>query len=65
MCIRDRSCELAVVSAKNGKSGVVGLDDNDDNKMGLIDFKRIKGGKPFDVNQEWFSSLLSEIGQKN
>ena len=59
------SCELAVVSAKNGKSGVVGLDDNDDNKMGLIDFKRIKGGKPFDVNQEWFSSLLSEIGQKN
>ena len=59
------SCELAVVSAKNGKSGVVGLDDNNDNKMGLIDFKRIKGGKPFDVNQEWFSSLLSEIGQKN
>ena len=59
------SCELAVVSAKNGKSGVVGLDDNDDNKMGLIDFKRIRGGKPFDVNQEWFSSLLSEIGQKN
>ena len=59
------SCELAVVSAKNGKSGVVGLDDNDDNKMGLIDFKRIKGGKPFDVNQEWFSSMLSEIGQKN
>ena len=59
------SCELAVVSAKNGKSGVVGLDDNDDNKMGLIDFKRIKGGKPFDVNQEWFSLLLSEIGQKN
>ena len=59
------SCELAVVSAKNGKSGVVGLDDNDDNKMGLIDFKRIKGGKPFDVSQEWFSSLLSEIGQKN
>ena len=31
----------------------------------LIDFKRIRGGKPFDVNQEWFSSLLSEIGQKN
>ena len=59
------SCELAGVCAKNGKSGGVGLDDNDDNKMGLIDFKRIRGGKPFDVNQEWFSSLLSEIGQKN
>ena len=59
------SCDLAVVSAKNGKSGVAGLDDDNENKMELIDFKRIRGGKPFDVNQEWFSSLLSEIGQKN
>ena len=59
------SCDLAVVSAKNGKSGVAGFDDDNENKMELIDFKRIRGGKPFDVNQEWFSSLLSEIGQKN
>ena len=54
-----------MVRAKNRKSGVVGLDDSNDNKMGLIDFKRIKGGKPFDVNQKWFLSLLTEIGQKN
>ena len=59
------SCDLAVASAKNGESGVAGLDDDNDNKMELIDFKRIRGGKPFDVNQEWFLSLLSEIGQKN
>ena len=59
------SCDLAVASAKNGESGVAGLDDDNHNKMELIDFKRIRGGKPFDVNQEWFSSLLSEIGQKN
>jgi pyrophosphate--fructose-6-phosphate 1-phosphotransferase len=58
------SCELAVKSAKNGKSGVVGLDDDSKN-MSLIDFKRIKGGKPFDVNQEWFKALLAEIGQIN
>jgi pyrophosphate--fructose-6-phosphate 1-phosphotransferase len=58
------SCELAVKSAKNGKSGVVGLDDDNKN-MSLIDFKRIKGGKPFDVNQEWFKALLAEIGQIN
>ena len=45
-------------------SGVVGLDDNN-NEMSLIDFKRIKGGKPFDTNQKWFTSLLTEIGQKN
>jgi len=59
------SCELATESAKNGKSGVVGLDDNNGNKMSLIDFKRIKGGKPFDINQKWFSSMLAEIGQNN
>ena len=59
------SCELATQSAKNGKSGVVGLDDDNGSKMSLIDFKRIKGGKPFDVNQKWFSSLLTEIGQNN
>ena len=58
------SCELAAISAKNGMSGVVGLDDNN-NEMSLIDFKRIKGGKPFDTNQKWFTSLLTEIGQKN
>ena len=58
------SCELAVKSAKNGKSGVVGLDDDNKN-MSLIDFKRIKGGKPFDLNQEWFKALLAEIGQIN
>ena len=58
------SCELAVDSAKNGKSGVVGIDDNS-NDMSLIDFKRIKGGKPFDASQEWFLSLLTEIGQEN
>ena len=59
------SCELAAISAKNGMSGVVGLDDNNNDEMGLIDFKRIKGGKPFDTNQKWFTSLLTEIGQKN
>ena len=26
-------------------------------------FDRIKGGKPFDTSTEWFTTLLSEIGQ--
>ena len=28
-----------------------------------IEFNRIKGGKKFNVHQEWFQSLLKEIGQ--
>ncbi len=57
------SCMFAAENAFKGQSGVVGLDDNN-KQMSLIDFKRIKGGKPFDINQEWFSSLLTEIGQQ-
>ena len=50
--------------ALSGNSGVVGLDDEKNNQMSLIDFKRIKGGKPFDINEEWFQAILSNIGQK-
>ena len=58
------SCMFAAENAFNGQSGVVGLDDDNNKQMSLIDFKRIKGGKPFDINQEWFTSLLTEIGQQ-
>ena len=58
------SCMFAAENAFNAQSGVVGLDDDNNNQMSLIDFKRIKGGKPFDINQEWFTSLLTEIGQQ-
>ena len=57
------SCMFAAENAFNGQSGVVGLDDDNNKQMSLIDFKRIKGGKPFDINQEWYTSLLTEIGQ--
>ena len=58
------SCMFAAENAFKGQNGVVGLDDDNNKQMSLIDFKRIKGGKPFDINQEWFSSLLTEIGQQ-
>ena len=47
------------------KNGVVGKDTDDNNKIGLIEFARIKGGKPFDSNTDWFCSMLNEIGQNN
>ena len=31
---------------------------------GNLDFERIKGGKPFDINEDWFKTLLSDIGQQ-
>ena len=58
------SCRHACEMALSGNSGVVGLDDEKNNQMSLIEFKRIKGGKPFDINEEWFQAILSNIGQK-
>ena len=45
------------------RSGVVGLDNDNKGLLGLIDFYKIKGGKPFDANSTWFKAMLAEIGQ--
>ena len=53
--------DLAMISAINGKSGVVGLDEDNNNHLSCIDFTRIKGGKPFDINQSWYTKMIDEI----
>jgi len=53
----------AVACAFAGKSGVVGEDEERGNKLRAIEFDRIKGGKPFNTQTEWFVQLLKEIGQ--
>jgi len=54
------SASLAVKCAiEENKSGVIGLKDH----LELIDFSLIKGGKPFDYNEEWFKKLTEEINQ--
>ena len=60
--IRD-SAKMAVDYAMLGKSGLIGMDDELDGKLAKIDFERIKGGKPFEVNNKWFQKMLKEIGQ--
>ena len=58
------SADFAVQCAINGLSGVVGLDEEKNNKMSCIDFSRIKGGKPFDYNSnKEFVNCLKEINQ--
>ena len=46
-----------------GESGVAGLDDDHGQELRLIEFERIKGGKPFDEHVDWYQSMLKEIGQ--
>ena len=57
------SAGLAAEVALDQKSGVIGIDMDNDNKLGLIDFNRIKGGRPFDYDTEWYKNMLNEIGQ--
>ena len=59
-----KSCtDLAVECALRRESGVIGHDEDRGNILRAIEFPRIKGGKPFNVDLPWFGSLLSAIGQ--
>jgi diphosphate-dependent phosphofructokinase len=55
--------DLAVDSALEGKPGVVGHDEENGDVLSVIAFDRIKGGKPFDITQQWYLDLLEGIGQ--
>jgi diphosphate-dependent phosphofructokinase len=59
-----KSCaDLAVECAFRREAGVIGHDEDNNNILRAIEFPRIKGGKPFDIDQPWFEELLSAIGQ--
>jgi len=59
-----KSCaDLAVECALCGESGLIGHDEERGDVLRAIEFPRIKGGKPFDVDVRWFEELLAEIGQ--
>ena len=51
----------AVKSAVAGTNGVVAWDEENNNTLSCIDFNRIKGGKPFDNTQAWYTNMIQEI----
>ena len=55
--------DLAVECALRREGGVIGHDENRNNTLRAIEFNRIKGGKPFDIDTPWFEELLATIGQ--
>eukprot|EP00548_Thalassiothrix_antarctica_P000456 CAMPEP_0194131924 /NCGR_PEP_ID=MMETSP0152-20130528/2539_1 /TAXON_ID=1049557 /ORGANISM="Thalassiothrix antarctica, Strain L6-D1" /LENGTH=407 /DNA_ID=CAMNT_0038826819 /DNA_START=44 /DNA_END=1267 /DNA_ORIENTATION=+ len=59
-----RCAKVGVESAIEGTSGCMGQDENKEGEpIRAIEFERIKGGKPFDIKQQWFQDMLKEIGQ--
>ena len=59
-----KSAFFAAEKAIEGMSGLSGLDEDKDHTLRLIEFERIKGGKPFNISEEWYKNMLIEIGQK-
>ncbi len=59
----DNCTVMAVDAALRGDSGVIGQDEDADDVLRSIEFPRIKGGKPFDIDEPWFVKMLSGIGQ--
>ena len=58
-----RSAYFGAEQAIKGNSGVAGLDDDHNKELRLIEFERIKGGKPFDTTVDWYKTMLNDIGQ--
>ncbi|WP_026926497.1 pyrophosphate--fructose-6-phosphate 1-phosphotransferase [Granulicoccus phenolivorans] len=55
--------DLAVDCALRGESGVIGQDEDAGDTLRAIEFPRIKGGKPFDIDTDWYAAMLADLGQ--
>ena len=60
----EKTAKIAVKSALDKISGVVGIDEERKDELSCIEFNRIKGGKPFNINTAWFLEILKDIDQK-
>lgn len=58
-----RCTENAVDAALNGESGVIGEDEDSHFELRPIEFERIAGGKPFNIDEDWFTEMLADMGQ--
>jgi pyrophosphate--fructose-6-phosphate 1-phosphotransferase len=54
---------MAVECAMRREPGVIGHDEDRNGVLRAIEFPRIKGGKPFDIDTPWFTEMLAAIGQ--
>ena len=53
--------DYAIQSAISGISGVIGWDEENNKILSCIEFKRIRGGKPFDTSLDWYTKMIREI----
>ena len=58
-----RFAKKGVQCALAGEGGVIGEDEDRKDELRAIEFDRIRGGKPFDIDVPWFGRLLEAINQ--
>lgn len=58
-----RCARKAVTCALERDGGVIGEDEEQSDELRAIEFERIRGGKPFDIDEPWFGQLLASIKQ--
>ena len=63
LALIQRCVDYSVECSLRRESGVVGQDEERGDVLRAIEFARIKGGKPFDVQTPWFHEVLGSIGQ--
>jgi pyrophosphate--fructose-6-phosphate 1-phosphotransferase len=57
----DECASMAVTGALNGDAGVVGHDEDAGGELGVIDFRRVSGGKVLDTSSPWVVDLLAGV----
>lgn len=55
--------DLAVDCGLRGESGLIGHDEERGDVLRAIEFPRVKGAKPFNIDVPWFGEMLGAIGQ--
>ncbi len=59
-----QSCvDLAVECAFKNKPGLIGQDEENQNRLRCIEFSRVSGAKPFNVSCKEFQDLMKEVHQ--
>ena len=53
--------DYAVTIGIEGGHGVIGWDEENNNKLSCIDFNRIKGDKLFNTSLDWYMKMINEI----
>jgi len=57
----ERCCQLAVQCGLQNNPGCIGEDEDQNDTLRAIEFPRIKGHKPFNIEQTWFKDLQTQI----